>query len=739
MRKTACRDALLSTACAAACVVFTSASAYAQDDDAVVDESDVIIVSAERREQSLQEAPAVVNVVSDLQLETQRAKSLEDVTAFIPGLKIDGNGRDQLRLGLRGAFSSVDNPGSGQSVGIYIDGAYIGRTADLAPVLFDLQQVEVVRGPQGTLYGRNAVGGLINIITKDPTDEVEGILSASYGKYGRLDLAARVSGPIFDNLYGLVSITSSDSDGWTQNLVTGNRLGREDTKGIRTKLLWEASDRATAKLTVAYFVDKTQGVPRFVAVGDPSRYTVPSLEVGTNLVEDGGYDRESVSGVLDLAYDFGGAELTSISTYHKLDSVYDAQPIFVDPESLGVIDRENDTESYSQELRLAGETGRLNWQFGGNIYKDNSIRRENYRLEFASGTLFPLSPETSNPQMERVHSRSLAGFAQGTYALTDWLNVTGGVRYTADKKDSTWTNTGFIFPPLGLLAEPDFTVMQDASWDQVTYKGTIDAYWNDVGPFDSLLLYATISKGYKEGTFVNGATAASSTTIDPEKARNYEGGFKTTFADGRVAFNASYFHVDYTALQSLSQVGSGAVTIASTDATANGIESDLSVELFDGFDVAVGYAYLDATLDQGATAPNGSDVSGNVMPQSPKHSVNASFNYLTAVSDSTDFRLGAQYSYKGGVFYDVRNNRSDNPVVFNRSKQSLLSFEAALLRGNWEFALWGKNMLDDKAFLRVFNASGAPMIFTPADIGEDYQDGILLERRTYGGTVRFRF
>lgn len=728
-----------STSALACAVLFITAPAAAQDqpgEEPAGRRTDVIVVSAERREQSLQKAPAAINVLSTEQLETLRVDNLESVMTLTPGLKLDGNARDQQRLGLRGAFSSTDTPGSGQSVGIYVDGVYMGRSADLGPVFFDMERVEVVRGPQGTLYGRNAVGGLINIITKDPTSEPEAELSATYGNYDRLEFGARVSGPLLDDLYGSISVVSTDTDGWARNLVTGNMLEQEDTKGVRTKLLWEPSENWSAKLSLSYFKDKTYGIPRFIVFGDPARFDVPEYDE-TFLARDGGYDRESLTGTVDVQWNLGWAELTSITSYHDLRSFVDDQNFVTDPVSNFSVDRTNDSQAFTQEVRLAGGSDRLNWQAGVYYYNDDAFRHEVFDAEFAADSNFPLSPPKVNTQALGVQSKSIAGFGQATYAATDWLNVTGGVRYTSDKKDAAYINTGDVFGPLGFLAEPAFALAQSDQWGELTYKGTLDASWDDVGPFDSLFFYGTVSKGYKEGGFFTGDTVASSTgSFDPEKAMNYEGGIKTVFADGAASLNVTYFHVDYRNLQSLTLTGA-ATQVASTDAKADGVEGDFVLHPFDGFSLSVGYAFLDTKIAADATHPNGSNVGGNVLPQSPKHSLNVGVSYFASLSPSTDMRFTGSYAYKGGVFFDVRNNRSSIPEVFNSSKQSNLDMELAFLRGNWEVALWGSNLLDDRTALRVFDFSR----FTglgPSDPGERLLDGPLDDPRMYGVTVRFK-
>ena len=711
-----------------------------QSPDAAANEG-VIVVTAQRREQLLQLAPAVINVIDGELVDKMQIDSVENLSVYTPGLKVDGNSRDQQRLGLRGAFGSADTPGSGQSVGLYIDGVFYGHTTDLGPVLFDVEQVEVLRGPQGTLYGQSVVGGLINITTRDPKDYLEGEVRATYGKYNQLEVGGRVSGPLGPNLGASISAIHRQSDGWQRNLTTGNRLDAEETFSARGKLVWEPSEGFGVKLIGDYATDNTYGITRNIIFGDPERFVVPDWK-STTKARDGEYDRESYGVALIGDLEFGWATLSSVTSYQHNDSVVLHAPYITDPEAYFDASRVSTTKTLTQELRLAGDVGPLRWQVGGFYYSDDARRVEDFDVSIAPGTaLYDFGGRTNLTRQDfDVETENMAVFGEFNYSLAENATFTVGARYTHDKKKGLFNHTGVPDPVIGQLEDPPFTVALEESWNSFTPKATLDAYWTDVGFLDRILIYGTVSKGFKPGGFYGGSTAAGTGSVPPETAWNYEGGFKTTFLSHAANFNVSAFKVDYSNLQTFTISSAGQQGIASTDARAWGVEAEFSVNPLDGLNASIFYAYLNTRIADGATAPNGAAVGGNFLPQSPEHSVNVLLDYSTSIATDVELGLTASYAYKDGVFFDVRNNRSRIPEVFAQSKQSVLDLEASITHGGLQLSVWGKNLLDDKMLLRAFDLSRFTGLTTAERAaGETLLDGVFDDPMTYGVTARYRF
>lgn len=657
---------------------------------------DVIVVTANRREENFLETPAVVSVLSEETLEDMRVDSLDSVTGLVPGLTLDGNHRDQNRIGLRGAFSSADTPSSGQAVGLYVDGVYYGRSASLGPVLFDIERVEVLRGPQGTLYGPNVVGGLINIQTRDPSlYDVEGKVAATIANYGYREFSGRISVPVVEGSLGIsLSATKTDSNGWVTNLATGNKLNQIDTFGLRGKVLWTPADAVRVEGFVEYWKDDTYGEIRHLVPidGSPDRFDVPDDWEETLIARDAFYDRDVFTAGLSATFDISeNVTLTSITSYHETDSLLSNGPFIAGPVEEISASRDNKVKTFTQEILLSGEAGRLLWQIGGYFYDDTSSTPETFLSTQVPGTPivefgYPLSFESTH-FMEN-DTKSISGFGQITFELTDELSVIAGLRYTDESKDSFVQTSGDAFPG-NYAIEEIFTLTQSQSWSEFTPKFGLDYLRRDLPFFDSLLFYASATKGFKSGDFVKQTTRDSSIgTTDPEFAWNYEGGFKTLFADSKVSLNATYFYTDYSNLQSQVISDTGFTNIVNNDAVAQGVEAELTVAPGGGLRLAATYGYLDTEISSDDPA-----LDGNRLPRSPKNSFSFSGGYDFAIGDFDLSFLGV-YTYQSTTFVDVEN--TDPPEIVDLTSQNYLNLNFSIRRGPIELALWAKNVLEDQ-------------------------------------------
>ncbi len=701
-----------------------------------------IVVTATRESVSVQKAPAPINVVSGATLDALHADSVADLATLVPGLKLDGNSRDQLRLGLRGAFASSTSPGSGQAVGLYIDDIPFIHTNNLGGNLFGIRQVEVLRGPQGTLYGQNVTGGLINIRTVDPGNKLEAEARASYGSFGRIEAGGLVSVPVADTLAMSLALYSTHSNGWQRNLVTGNKLDQLKTFSARFKARWRPTDDLDVKLIAEYMSDKTYGVPRNFILGDPQRFVVPQWRQ-TRLVFDGYYDSNSLDFGLIVNYHLGGATLTSISSYQRNRPFVSGQSFVTDPVAYQTVDRSNSSDTYTEELRIAGRSGRLSWQAGGFLLNDDVSQDQFYRTLGAPGTqLFQQGVRTesiANP-LFNVRAKSYSVFAQGTFNFSKVIALTAGGRYNWDKKRARYQNSGTASAVVGVFNFPTtFSLQRSLSSNQFSPKVTLSGTWTDVGPIDSLLLYATFSKGYRTGDFSAGPTPTTALVIaPPEKAKNYEAGFKTTLLNRAISFNVTGFRTDYVNLQTLTTTsGVSTVTVASTNARAWGIEAGASVRPFHGFEVTADYAYLNTKVANGAKVGTES-VAGNQLPQSPPNSYQLSARYETPLTTGSKLRFTGSYTLKDPVYFDVRNGRT--LAIRDQTKVKSLDGEIALVAGRVEVAVWGKNLTNNMSVIRalgtVRNASLTPAEFAAGEIAFD---GVYSEPRSIGVSAKFTY
>ena len=704
-----------------------------------------VVVSASRKEESIQDAPAVIAVIGAKEIQKQRIGDLTDITSAVPGLSLDGSHKDQNRLGMRGAFSSADTPSAGQAVGLYIDGVYFGRSASMGPVLFDMQQIEVLKGPQGTLYGPNVVGGLINITTKNPSLEaIEGAVQATAGNFGSRELAGRISVPIIEDELGVsVSVMKADSDGWVENLVTGNMLDQTDTLSVRAKMLWTPNDRTKVEAFLDSWGDDSYGEVRhiYTRFGTASRFDVQRSIDETYINDDARYDRDVLTGGLTVSYDLSDSvTLKSITSYNDTDSLGEDLPFLT-----GLIEginatRDSQIETFTQEVLVFGETDRLEWQVGAFYYDDSSST-----LELFESTQVPGTPivEFGYPEYFETYylmdteTTSMSVFGQVTYALTEWMNLTAGIRYLDEEKDSLTQTYGDVFPG-NYAAEEAYTVDQSGAWTVSTPKFGVDMHWDDVGAFDSLMAYATVTKGFKSGDFVKGTTFTTSIgTTEPEEVWNYEAGIKTTFMDGLANANLTVFQADYQDLQSQVQGDDAFVYLVTNDAEARGLEAELNLAPIDGLSIALTYAYLDTEIT-GDELVDGESVKGNILPRSPENSYGLTVGYEWTVGEF-GLELFASYTKQDEAYISILNELPDDILAL--TEQERLNLDFTVRYDALSLSVWGKNLTDDSNLYEGQDLTDLWGLTNDEFFGETASlwNVRFAQPRTFGATVRYEF
>jgi iron complex outermembrane recepter protein len=739
--------------------VLVGAPALGQDARSSDDQADSasvlqeVIVTAERTESNLQKTPVAVSVVGGETMERLQISNVESLVSQVPGLKLDGNDKTQLRLALRGAFASADAPGTDQSVGYFVDGVYFGRTTDLANDFFDIERVEVLRGPQGTLWGRNVVGGAINVVTKNPKDYPEAEVKVTAGNYGRIETGGRLAGPIAgERLGGQIAFNSKNSDGYVRNLTTGRLLEADEMYSGRGKLRFVPNDSSEYILTADYFRDTSYGAARqLVYGGETVLFDKPEDWLQSVQRTDGEFDRTSWGLSLHADWEVASSlTLSSITAYHESDSTVDDYAVNPDPVSIFSPQlRVGTDELFSQELRLAGSTSRLTWQTGVYYYKNDNGRREHWLTQYGAGTngldRYNQNPNGAgrgmgpNTVYEQVETESYAAFAQGTYHVLDWLDATVGLRYTRDTKEGLMavdgTSATFFLDP---FTDP-FAITLRKSWSDVTPKFTLSADFDDVGAFDSLLVYGTAANGYKSGGFQAGTNPTDSgATFLPESAWSYELGAKTRLLDNRAEINLALFTVEYENLQQL-VAADGRTETESASANVDGLETELALLPLEGMRLTLAYAYMDGTYADDAVI-NGEAVGGNHLIQTPKHSATLAASYTLGLGNWGELDLNGSYGYKDGVYFQPANNISsiDNGAVFDLTKQSIVNLDVSLRWNRWTLSLWGKNLTNDEVIMRATNAyRRAALTTSEINAGQTSLAGKWGYPRTYGVSVKW--
>lgn len=699
-----------------------------------------IVVTAQRREERLQDVPIAVTAFSS-DFVRKNIADVQDVAIRTPAFTAFGI-KSQTSLAMRGAASLIDGPGSDQGVALFVDDVYIGENSGLIFDFFDVERIEVLRGPQGTLFGRNVVGGAINVVTRAPTEAFNLMADITIGNYGRLDSRGMIGGGLTDGVSGLFSYSVKSSNGWARNLTTGHRLEQDDIRSFRGKLKFDLADNFTMLVQGEYSRDKSYGSAAKLLdenLEPINGFGIPPGTTDFAQTEDSRYDRESYGG--QVRFDLAGlpfGTITSISAYrHANNGHFDADSDGVPfPVYLFSV-RNTRFRQFTQELRVAGDTDSFNWVAGLYYLRSKNFRREEIEITGLPGSpVFQGDPNTdpsdpnyndpNNPpavdQYEQtIRTRSYAAFGQVTYTVSDKLHLTAGARYTKETKKGLDSCLTLVLSCSEIYVDAPLS----ASFSAFTPKGTI-AY--NFAP--DIMVYATVSRGFKSGGFISplGSLAATREPFRPETAWNYELGFKSMLFDRRLQFNATAYQVDYDDLQVQTfnaqsiQVGGNAGT-----AKVRGIELDIQARPVKGLDLFATFAYTDSKYRD--LILDGQDFSGNQLVLTPKYAVSVGGAY-TIDMGSGSLELRGDYTHKSVAYLEPTNAPYEAQYLDGLANARLTYRSAG---GNYEISGWVRNLTNNRALSRAVDL---PILYFSDD--RHAVTAQYTPPRTYGVTLTYR-
>lgn len=686
-----------------------------------------VTVTAQRRSESLQEVPVMITVFGADEIAAARIQQIDDIVTRTPGLNFDAFPASQPRLYIRG-IGSADRGASGDpSSAVFLDEVYLGRPAAVAFDAFDVERIEVLKGPQGTLYGRNVVGGAINVISKRPvTDQFGAGASATVGNYGRLDGAGFVNIPLAGNTSALrVSGSYRSNDGYVENLFLGRDVDDQETLSGRLQFYAEPAENLRVHVTLDGTRDRATGTANHVLELDEtnplSNFYSQNFDPDVTYGSDPGFmDRDTWGLRGEVAYDLSFATLTALASYRDLDYgfSYDFDGGNADPASPGFngvnIGGGNDeaAELSSQEVRLSSlPESPWTWVVGLYRYNQSVLRSDILLLD--SALIAPI--ELYEAFVADAELDSHAVFGDVSVPLTDKLTVFGGLRYSRDEKTQRVFNTDSDAP---LRADEFFDVTASADFEDWTYRAGLEYQ-----VARDHMVYGSVSRGFKSGGF-NGEppdAIAAATPFEPEVAVQYEIGQKSTFLDERMIWNNSLFYVDYTDLQTTQNVDGVRVITNAGEAHIQGYETQLQLTPSENFTLAMAYAYTDAVFDD--FVEDGVDYSGNRISRSPKHKLTLSPAYTRTLANGADLTLAVDYQYTSKIFDD---NSNQPPEV--RGATSFVDARIVLdnIGRGMGLSIWGKNLTDERT--RTFQGSFLGATF-----------GAFNPPRTYGVTLSWDF
>ncbi|MEJ8567695.1 TonB-dependent receptor [Elongatibacter sediminis] len=621
------------------------------------------------------------------------------------------------------------------SVGSYVDQVFIASPAMMLFQMFDTERVEVLKGPQGTLYGRNTTGGAVLFISKSPTEEPEASVDLEIGSYGYYMVEGAVSGPLSDTVRGRLAFNTTQSDGYQENIFTGEDHGGYDRVSARAILDWTPSDSVDVRLKVHVGKDNSSlnsfNVPG-VGSNDSSSGTIDTID-GVPY-----RDNDSKGAALTIDWDLGNLVLTSVSSYDQLDRFEygDTDGLFAD----GRIDQVliSDIDQFTQELRLASNgDGPVTW-VGGLYYSEDEIEDGTiYEVTGAGFPPFVFGVPSSYATLDELgntfqqKSQSAAIFGQVEWDVADRWHLTAGLRYTQEDKELNNVTTPWRVMPgpgesgpdeVGLLFPP---ASFDEDFDAVSGKFGADFRLNE-----DILFYGSISKGFKSGGFQGTLVFSPSNIIpfDEETVLAYEVGSKMTLADGRVQLNSAFFFYDYENLQAQGTIEGGAGGVENLfalqnigDAEVLGFEIDLTAAPTERLNLALGVGYLDAEI----VDPFIAEVQPDGRPaMSPKWNLNGRAQFVVHDAGSHYWFVRGDFNFQDDVFFDIY----ETPFLL---EDSYWLFNAAVgvtsTDGRWRAEMWGRNLGDTDYRIGGFTGGVAGPV------------QIFGEPRTYGVSFSYLF
>lgn len=781
-----------------------------------------VMVTAQKRAQGANDIGMTVNAFTGETLQQLGVATAEDLAQFTPGLTINDTAATGVPLySIRGVGFQDYSTGASSTVGLYFDEVAMPYTVMSRGAVFDIARVEVLKGPQGDLYGRNTTGGQINFISNRPTEEFEAGIRLGYGSYSVFDAEGFISGGLTDSVQGRLAFKTTQSDeGWQESLTRNDELGEKDTTALRGMINFDFNDDVSLLLRAHYVEDNSDNKAQTAYNGLQSGQgsvsnahlplqdytdergsgvintltsTPPWFSTGDNEAADwsNSYtsditgetfnlrparDNELKGASAHLDWNFGNFSLASITAYDEFEreeaNDWDGGA-FNDSSNINT----TELETFSQELRISGESDNLLWIAG--LYYSTDEVDEFYKYfmpdsRFGNGsTEFGLGPYILAPILQldtkyKQETESKAIFGHIEYTFAEDFRLTLGARYTEEERDwegctfSASDNSlgNFLNTLFGASLQagdcgtidddPDspnyiFKMLAAGTPNEAfhVYKDSIDTQkWMgkiglDYAINDDVLLYASWSRGFKSGGF-NGANSNTTLQLQPyeeEELDSYELGAKSTLLDGSMQLNASVFFYDYKDKQeqdpAITFVGAISGLTNVPESEIYGAEVDMQWMPLDGLLVNFGAAYLDTEITKWqATDPVASswptvvtyDASGLELPQAPEWSVNGLVNYQWSVSDSMFMEIGGDFNYKDATTGGASpEDATEDYTIFNAR------LTIGDQGGQWDAQLYARNLTDEYYYPSAFRGGNGPFV---RSVGMP---------RTYGISVGYNF
>jgi len=668
-----------------------------------------IVVTATRRSERLQNVPIAISALGEQQIQARKIDNFSEIIKIAPGPTfVPVKGTSVITVQIRGQGTINDSPGLESPVGVYIDDIYYGTLASFDANLYDVSQVSVLRGPQGTTFGRNAVGGALQITNNLPKmDSLSGrvtVTGQTYkGGHPGIETDGFINVPLSQTLAGRVAYSVKDDEGYQHNLVTGNNLANNKVASVRGALRWQPSAAWDIVASASYLRRRGYGDGPTI-VGDGSLAAQVAQASGGNLhkvlLDDDGYTRRTIwSGLLNISYDTGIGTITSITGYRSLKSRLgedaDGGPNPVNFPSFNT----NDEWQISEELRFTSDFSGPLSIVGGLYFGYEDL---NHKIGFGfNGTdpnlyfsVLNAGQYTPGQVFEgQIENRSVGPYLEGKYKLTDKLALTAGIRYSYERKTGYTRHVGSS-PFQGGPYYQDLPANGDAtdSWSGFTPRFILE-----YKPTSHALVYASASRGFQGGgwSFNVRTPQAAATPLKAQTTWSYEVGTKTDFFDRLITLNVAAFLADTSNLQVRSQVNGVFQDSNAGELRAKGVEVEAVLRPISGLSFGANYAYTDAYYKSfiGCTA-GGLDCTGNQAPFTPKHDFTALADYDMELGNGGRITLHADTKFASAYELTPTGGGQRAVPLTKRNNVANASIAYTSAGGSWDLRLWARNIFD---------------------------------------------
>ena len=730
------RERRIAIAILALLMVEGTTTSWAADDSEAASSApslEEVTVTAQKRSENLQDVPLAVSAIGGDVLVGRQANNLLDLQGLVPNTSL----QQRLSSGvvtIRGIGFDTLTAGADSSVAVQTDGVYISRPPAALAGLYDIDRIEVVRGPQSTLYGRNSTGGAVNIVTNKPTADTEGYVDVGVGNYDAVNVEGAVGGSLVqDKLLGRIAVKTDDHGGYGTNLFNGRDIDNLHTRAVRAELLLNATDKINFLLVSDYFWESDSAfalhylgpyTPNCSGSGGAAILVCPVTHgfVAPNDPFDVDQDSQTVNQrrfygtSLTSSFDLDWAKLVAITGVRHTHSYWVGD---LDGTSLPLakgLSREEDGNQFSQELQLSGEAARTQWLLGLYYF---------HETDFARATAYfgpPVPAPLVGPYFQGANltTDAYAAFGQATYPFTDALSATVGGRFSDETRQIANEQ---LKVGVSDTFRADRPLPDQVTFDAFTPRTSLEYKYDRDG-----LVYVTIQKGFKSGGFAAGSVQPA---FQPETIWDYEVGIKSTWLQERLLTNLGAFHYDYRNLQQGIVSGTSTIIGNVPKAKVDGVEFETRMLLGRHFSIDANGGYLDARFGDYATLDSGRNnelfvLDGNSLSQAPRFSGTLGAQYVTPI-------LRGDLTLRGEAYGSSRVYFTPFNVPIN--SQSGYALENA-------FVTWGNapGLPSVSVFVKNIadRAVVASSFVSTAFVGAAV-DAALLPPRTFGVDVRWKF